>query len=93
MKAMEFFSITVFIGGLIVSMVGFHNIDRAINILILGDRDLTHETFTDGSVRSATDTYMIGIRQILLGFVCYISSVFILLIGRIEFNKTLKDIN
>jgi hypothetical protein len=81
-----------FILGMVLNLIGIHNIDNAFNMALIGE-DWALEFFVEGSIMDAKLTYLRGVKMLGFGLACYIGSFLLLLIGELDFKNTFKSTN
>jgi hypothetical protein len=82
MKYIEFIAMTIVIVGIVLQLVGFHNVDNGFNMSLLAEWEL--EYFIDGEIRNARDTYLQGVKLLLYGHAFLIFGFLLLLPDRIK---------
>lgn len=88
MKNKEFFSIAGFIIGIVMLLIGFHNVDLSFNFAMF-EHEL-NRSFIDvgfmGIERSVRELYMAGLDGIILG-VIFLTLSYLLMIDLYDENK------
>lgn len=79
MRKETFFSITLFILGVIYFFSGFHNIDNGFNMCLLDEWE--SETFVNGEIKDSRETYLHGIKTLFISFWLILFSFMLLLIN------------
>jgi len=77
MKIIQIAGIVMFINGLFLQLIGYHNIDLSFNSKFLDLKDIG----LSGRIQTIEEGYLKGLRFLFLGMVCYLLSFIFLLVG------------